>query len=304
MPRIGQSWIRPVVYMFGCVEDAKRSRLEDDPNWPQPPGKASARAATGCLIDFHSRGAVHQYVVTNLHVVQQGLVVPRITCEDRFNYIIDVVLDDWYCNLLPTDLAILPVPQEFSGKIRGIAYSPYPNSPDEFLDKNKDFAFAGVHIGDEVAMSGRFYPSSGGESNQPVTRFGNIAKWPPADIQLPWFSAPAEAILVEMRSHSGYSGSPAFVFGGISGRVNSGVDSAIIGLLDPLRRPPDIEIDWRDVRFLGLDCGHLAGNIAVVIPWFKVSELLMSDTLAGLRRKSKSLDPSGSRARLSDETQK
>ncbi len=288
MPKLGNEWIGAVAYLFGSVTDAERSQIEDDPSWPQKPGELGASAASGCLIDFHHRRTVHQYIVTNRHVVKEGLAVPRLSLSDGSTCVLDVVEDNWFCNIIDTDLAILPVPRTCSAKIKGISYS-------------EDWGYArpaflsdppyGVHVGDDVAMAGRFYPVSGGAHNRPVVRFGNIAQWPARPMRLPWFDREMEALLVEMRSHSGYSGSPAFVFGGLTDHANRTMRQIIDDLGRDRIFPEEMELDWREVKFLGVDCGHLQGNMAVVIPWFKVTQLLLSETLANLRREAESQLP-------------
>ena len=95
---------------------------------------------------------------------------------------------------------------------------------------------------------------------------------------------PVDAILVEMRSHSGYNGSPVFAFEDVGDRIAAGVDSKFRSL-GYTPEPTYIDIDWRNILFLGIDCGHLTTirrentNMAVVIPWYKVIELLNSPTL-------------------------
>lgn len=132
-------------------------------------------------------------------------------------------------------------------------------------------------------MIGRFYPVSGGSHNKPAARFGNVSTWPAAQMPLRWIQEPVDVILVEMRSHSGYSGSPVFVFGGVNERIEQAVEEA---LQDERYREPymsptpvQVDVDWPDISFLGIDSGHVGDNMAAVIPWSKVLELLNSPTL-------------------------
>jgi hypothetical protein len=69
------------------------------------------------------------------------------------------------------------------------------------------------HVGDEVFMLGRFISHSGIKRNQPLARFGNIAMMP-GELVEDGRGMRVEAFLVEMRSLSGFSGSPVFVYMG------------------------------------------------------------------------------------------
>jgi len=78
--------------------------------------------------------------------------------------------------------------------------------PIECLVSKEFVAEHGAGIGDEVMMIGRFINREGIQYNSPTARFGHIAQMAgdPIDAQ-------EEAILCEVRSIGGYSGSPVFV---------------------------------------------------------------------------------------------
>ena len=221
MPKFQGKWIEKVVYLFGSLEDAREPSLKDKPEWRQAPGAATAKAASGCLIEIQNPPRVYQYVVTNRHVVENGLVKPRFSFEDSdgAGYAIDAVEDDWYLDILQTDLAVLPIhDRNVLMQVRGILlYGPGA----AFLKDPKWGPDYSVNVGDTVAMPGRFYPASGGSMNRPVTRFGNIAAWPAERVHLSWLSDnPVESVLVEMRSHSGYSGPQLSSLEGLASALN------------------------------------------------------------------------------------
>ena len=69
----------------------------------------------------------------------------------------------------------------------------------------------GVGAGDDVFMVGRFIGHDGKQANLPSARFGNISMMPDEPLTTP-LGIEQESFLVEMRSLSGYSGSPVFVY--------------------------------------------------------------------------------------------
>jgi hypothetical protein len=68
-------------------------------------------------------------------------------------------------------------------------------------------------VGDEIVMFCRFVTVCGQQINAPLARFGNIAMMP-GELITDNRGLRVEAFLIEMRSMSGFSGSPVFVFMG------------------------------------------------------------------------------------------
>lgn len=71
---------------------------------------------------------------------------------------------------------------------------------------------AGINLGSEVYMLGRFVHHAGTGKNMPTARSGIISAMPDPNELIPMAEGikPQEAYLVEMRSLSGFSGSPTF----------------------------------------------------------------------------------------------
>ena len=185
MPKIDDTLLKSVVYLFGSVDDAQDPNLEDPMRYPKEPGETDAKAASGCLVEVHTKSHRHQYVVTNRHVIQAGLVFPRFSFVDgdvKHGYVLNCVQDDWQYDILKTDLAILPVRDKKVEVVKGIIlmYSRGPVWPPVDLSE----AVTDRDIGDDVVMIGRFYPASGGGINEPVARFGNVATWPARKISI------------------------------------------------------------------------------------------------------------------------
>jgi hypothetical protein len=70
----------------------------------------------------------------------------------------------------------------------------------------------GITVGDDVFIVGRFLGHDGRERNLPTARFGNIAMMPLQPIENRITGLAQESFLVEVRSVSGYSGSPVFMY--------------------------------------------------------------------------------------------
>jgi len=69
-----------------------------------------------------------------------------------------------------------------------------------------------IRVGEDVYMLGRFIKHPGGKKIKPTARSGIISLLPDADALINYKGAPQpqEAFLIEMRSLSGFSGSPVF----------------------------------------------------------------------------------------------
>jgi hypothetical protein len=150
--------------------------------------------------------------------------------------------------------------------------------------------------GDDVFMLGRFVTHDGGLRNQPSVRFGNISMIP-ADLQHPYLGV-QESFVVEMRSISGYSGSPAFVFttflsGGLEGAKRRPMTESYLALLG---------IDWghidskaplyKDDGSLHPERLHVKSSTAMsgVVPAWKIARLL--EKLREQRDRVEGLTPS------------
>lgn len=138
-------------------------------------------------------------------------------------------------------------------------------------------------------MVGRYHPAEKADIKEPTIRFGNISVWPSRHVNHPKTGLPEESFLVEMKSQSGYSGSPVFVI------VESGSPR-------PVKVPLDETTGWlitgmsaytltedRRVAFLGVDWGHLHDNggttlMALVVPDHQLVNLLNSKELMEQRK--------------------
>lgn len=155
-----------------------------------------------------------------------------------------------------------------------------------------------VGIGDECMMLGLFAPHPGTAKNRPVARFGNVSAVSGEPVFVKARGFKQECFLVEMRSHGGFSGSPVFLLPSLSLRST----------------PPSYDIE-RD-ETLGICCGHMEeptrkvsvphpcapgesleltvgdnAGMALVVPAWKIQEVLDLPEVVAARRKAESSTP-------------
>jgi hypothetical protein len=148
------------------------------------------------------------YAVTNRHVVwDKGAPVIRVNRRDgnRPN-IIDRECDQWHVHPEGDDIAITPLFHEIDQAIHKISYT----NTDQFVTIGF-ISHSDLGVGDEVFMSGRFVNHQGRVYNQAAARFGSISMMPE-----PIFNKGIRkdqlSYAVEMRSRTGFSGSPVFAY--------------------------------------------------------------------------------------------
>jgi hypothetical protein len=239
------------------------------------------------------------YAVSNWHVVRTNPVIRLNTTDGKFE-VIPLTVDDWHRH--PdgeTDLAValidLSKPSRYL--VRVINHT-------HLLTRDWIRKF-GVGIGDDLFVVGRFVDHDGIQRNQPTVRFGAIAQMPGEPIATTM--GRQDAYLAELRSISGYSGSPVFAL----------IPFHRDGTLSPeaiqeiAMRPNAIGGKER-MLLVGVDCGHtrymdqdvyedilddngervlrptnqwvsVNTGIAIVIAAWKLDELLQSEDLQSMR---------------------
>lgn len=251
--------------------------------------KGEAAGGCGCLIGTPSRHAPHFYphIVTNAHVVDHGHRFVRLNKKDGGDAVVmSTKPEDWSIST-DDDLAIC-----------GTYFPPEAQAVSIFADTFlvEDCMVDGwpIYPGDEVFFYGRFIGHDGRDRNRPVMRFGNVAMLPDPRATVRVNDRDQLAFLVECRSLSGFSGSPAFV------RL---ADSRLSA---PGQNRPSKWIP-RGAKFLGIDCGHFPfwsnvyaernkssscspnmfvetnSGIAVVIPSWRVMRALNQEPLVSER---------------------
>jgi hypothetical protein len=190
---------------------------------------------TGFFVSIPSKTAnvVYPYLVTAKHCVvepmQRGRLFVRINTKAGSSAYVEI-RDGWVFPDDPSsDLAVIPfwIPPDIVERLdfRGIAEAMFATP-----EKHKEHE---IGIGDEVVISGLFTRLRNRPTNHPIVRFGNIAAMPIDRLADTKTGLDYCALLVEVRSIGGLSGSPVFVY------------------LGPERVPPS-KVRRPDQRFLML----------------------------------------------------
>lgn len=226
-------------------------------------------------------GQVHCYSVTNLHVINQGFRVVRMTTAQGETEVLDLPENDWVVHPAMDDVAVCPIARPATETVAVVPTTAFltPEAVPELR----------IGPGDDVYMVGRFIGHDGKQRNTPVVRGGIISMMPSEPVLNANTGLLQESILVETHSITGHSGSPVF--------VQRKPMSAVPGL----RFLPMFHREW----FLGIDWGHISNfedvvdeggkphpehwrvrsnsAIAAVVPAWKLTELLNEPQLVKKR---------------------
>jgi hypothetical protein len=168
---------------------------------------------TGFLVSWSGSGWPEFYVVTARHCVSEarkGDGHVYITVNRKRGGIRDLRIanDKWsFLGDEGIDLAVAPFDSEDDDAVSFI--------PRESLVTAARIERHQIGLGDDVWLPGLFRGVPGGEANRPILRMGTIAATPSEPIATLDTSnkprTPFSAYLIEVRSHSGLSGSPVWV---------------------------------------------------------------------------------------------
>ena len=278
MPRITDELLKSVVYLFRDEESALS-------------GKGGG--GTGFLIQYIDDGGfVFWYVVSNLHVVNQGYRTLRVNGREGV-IAIEIPPDDWTQHPDGDDIAVAPVDIEDHGKLAfsSANWGNIVGTPQRMEELD-------IGVGDDVFMLGRFSGHSGRQQNQPMARFGNLAMMDGEKVK-DGRGMLIDAYLVEMRSLPGFSGSPVFVSippGSLRGAKT--VTSAFgysVGLLgiDTGHKKQVHRICSDEKATMPVDPPEYVeqnSGVAIVAPYYKIAEMIGGEELMDKREKAK-LDP-------------
>lgn len=144
-----------------------------------------------------------------------------------------------------------------------------------------------IGVGDDVFLTGLFVNHYGRERNLPIVRTGNIALMPEEPVHTNELGA-IEAYLIEARSIGGLSGSPVFVFPGLSrilqGRRNTLTSGTGFHWLGLMHGHWDAEVlDGDDVAGDSFRQEAVNMGIAIVIPVKKILEVINQEAFVELR---------------------
>ena len=290
MPRIPDSLLDCAIYLYESVDDAR---------------KRTKACGSGFLYAIMiSETEAFIYAISNWHVVTRAPVVRLNTKAGDFD-VLSFATTEWTRNPdNETDLAAIPL--AFSH--RNHRFSPVRST--EILTAERISAL-GIGIGDDIFAVGRFINREGEQRNEPTVRFGILAQMPGDPIQTDVGSQ--EAYLGEIRSISGYSGSPVFALAPsrrdpeFLAKIHPG-DTPVSQWLRKMMVDNILDMGGESVFFLGIDCAHLHSyeqvlddhrtptgmvpksntGMAIIIPAWKLTELLEVKTLK--KQRSELLD--------------
>lgn len=196
MPRIDDIMLSSVFYIYPSKQDAK---------------DGSEAGGSGFFYGVPSEynpSVGYIFAVTNKHVVfGAGMHTPVLrvnTQQDGFD-IIPTEQREWKAHPFGADLAISMIGLDINYHDMSF-FKPDHILNDEFIKDNN------VGVGDEVIVLGRFRVHAGESKNYPTAMFGNIAQMSHEPLKNPFTGFDEESIMVEMRSISGFSGSPVVLY--------------------------------------------------------------------------------------------
>jgi hypothetical protein len=259
---------------IGCVFFLYPSRADAD--------SGNELGATGFFVGVDWKSNDHRrhvYAVTNKHCITscRDTVVIRANRTDGGLEFIEKDPVDWQSSPAH-DISVLPISPAKAPLFQNVSDGLFV-SPDNFVENEGHPTCLGP--GNKVFMIGRFISHDGKTENHPSARFGDISMTA-APIKHPG-GYNQESIAVDMRSMSGYSGSPAFVYWEFGGAHLKGVrrtfHKSFLGLLG---------VDWGHIplklRVLDKQGKELADGSYVkshtsmsgVVPAWRLRELLDS----------------------------
>jgi len=214
MPRIEDQVVDAIIYLYPSREHAEEGKLD---------------GGTGFLVSAESsinKNRIYIYAVTNKHVIDNGGTVVRINRHDGNTEIIEIDYYDWERHP-DSDVAMAQIGQMDANvvKFHCIRF-------DKLVTKEIVEALD-IGLGEDVYMVGRFVHHAGKTTNMPSVRSGIISAMPNPNEKVRTQIGDQEAYLVEMRSISGFSGSPVIfdvpfdvwsLFGVLAKVMNSRVD--------------------------------------------------------------------------------
>jgi len=258
VPHIPPELLESSIFLYGSQRDA-----ESGANW----------GGSGVLVGFGAiKSRVHLYAATNTHVAEQCPVIRLIKHSKGSTepYILVGTADDWWFHPDGDDLAIRSL-----GMWPDYAVSYVSHRLLIARDNVRPFMLG---PGDDCLMIGRYINHDLQQFDRPTVRFGNIAMLPERIYQEER-TFHQESFLVDMRSHSGFSGSPVFVYyeeprnrwGGSDGPVSGAMGKTWLLGIDWGHLPI-----WTDIREGRQTVGRAAvsGGMAGVVPAWKLRELL------------------------------
>jgi hypothetical protein len=236
-------------------------------------------------------GEPHLYAVSNYHVTAERDSAIQLNTNDGKSRLLPFAPDDWKFEKAGHDVSAIDITEhvEETDEISAVSES-------LFFDERRIEA-SELGIGEDAFMLGMFVNNPGVGRNVPSARFGNVSML--ADAGMPVEQGTGlrhPSHIVDMRSRTGFSGSPVFAFRTQSSHLDR-VQRGHEGMHFSLNRHVDAF-----VGVLGIHCGQfpeaiqaernngpnetwrVPSSMTVVVPAWKIIELLDTEEFQELRK--------------------
>ena len=249
------------------------------------PDRAAAQeggsiGGTGFVVRYQSAGAAraNHFLITNIHVaLMKDRTIRFKTTSEKFDFL-DITGSQWIYHPNSDDIAVAAIDLHPEWNIAPLDWSAIAATQARLTELN-------VGIGDEVFMVGRFVSSDLQPIDNPLARFGNITMMP-GPLVNDGRGMDVEAFLAEMRSQSGFSGSPVFVYVGPGTYRGNGTMmpfySEQLGLIgiDTGHKVTETPVRRRDEPSATDLIVQVNTGISIVSPVWKIEEALECATQA------------------------
>lgn len=250
MPRIPDVLLKSVAFLY----PSKRAAEEDSPG-----------GSGFVALDTSER----YFLVTNIHVAAQCSYA-KVSGGKEETTLIHIDPQRWVHHPDGDDVSVC----KLSADERPASAISLP----DLLATHERMEELNAGVGDEVFMLGRFVGHGSFKKLQPLARFGNISMMP-GELVKDGRNLRVEAFLVEMRSLSGFSGSPVFIHMGPGTFRGNG---------------KMMQFYTETIGLIGIDSGHknmiahvqgidhgssppyvqLNTGISIVVPYWKIRNLI------------------------------
>jgi hypothetical protein len=199
MPRIPDITLDGVQFLYRTEDDAKKhTRI----------GGTCFAIGNPLIVDGKYCNVYVPYLVSNRHVVwNAGCSVVRVNRRDGGEpEVFDLEPDKWVVHPNGDDIAIAPTVGLTDQAVQRISFL----SAEKFLTP-ASLKAVDLGVGEEVIMVGRHVNHQGKRESRPIARFGSISMMP-EPIWNKALGRDQDSFAVEMRSRTGFSGSPVTVY--------------------------------------------------------------------------------------------
>lgn len=194
VPRLRDVFLNQVVFLYRTREDAENN----------------ARFGGSAFVigrKISNRDLYIPYLVSNRHVVFDGKCTHvRLNRRDGSSCVISTDLNEWFFHPDGYDIAVTCLSRVLDKAVHLFSFV----TEEDFVTK-KHILDYDIGIGDDVFMIGRFINHQGDNNIRQAVRFGSVSMML-ENIYADQHSPPMESFAVEMRSRTGFSGSPVHIY--------------------------------------------------------------------------------------------